>query len=234
MEGESMGKVYGYCRISRKEQSIERQVRNITTAYPDSIIVKEAFTGTKIEGRKGLETILKNVKKGDTIVFDSVSRMSRNAAEGVELYERLYQAGVRLVFLKEGHINTDTYDKALHAETVPMTGTSVDIILKAVNEYLKVLRREQIELAFAQAEKEVNDLHQRTIEGLVTARRNGKQIGQVQGRKLTVKKEAPAKEIIKKHSKCFGGTLTDSEVMKLANVSRNTFYKYKSELKAGE
>ena len=43
---------YGYCRISRKTQNIERQVRNIIESYPAAHIVKEAYTGTKIEGRK--------------------------------------------------------------------------------------------------------------------------------------------------------------------------------------
>lgn len=40
-----------------------------------------------------------------------------------------------------------------------------------------------------------------------------------------------AKELILKHSRDFGGTLTDKEVMLLAKVSRNTYYKYKSDLK---
>ena len=82
-----MCKVYGYCRISRKSQNIDRQVRNILAAYPDAVIYKEAFTGTKIQGRKTLDALLKQVKKGDTIVYDSVSRMSRNADEGCQLYE---------------------------------------------------------------------------------------------------------------------------------------------------
>lgn len=224
-----MCKAYGYCRISRKEQSIDRQVRNIAAVYPDAHIIKEAYTGTKVEGRKEFERLLKQVKKDDTIIFDSVSRMSRNAAEGVELYEHLYAAGVNLVFLKERHIDTATYKKALQ-DAVPMTGTNVDIILQAINEYLKILRREQIVLAFAQAEKEVTDLRQRTREGIETARLKGKQIGQKPGNTLTVKKEAPAKDIIRKHSKSFYGTLNDIEVMKLAEVSRNTYYKYKREL----
>ena len=41
-----MGKIYGYCRISRKTQSIERQERNIREAYLTDYIFKEAFTGT--------------------------------------------------------------------------------------------------------------------------------------------------------------------------------------------
>lgn len=40
---------YGYARISRKQQNIERQVRNILAAYPDAAIRQEAFTGTKID-----------------------------------------------------------------------------------------------------------------------------------------------------------------------------------------
>ena len=224
-----MCKVYGYCRISRKEQSIERQIRNIKAAYPDAIIMQEAYTGRKIEGRTQFEKLLKQVKPGDSIVFDSVSRMSRNASEGLEVYEHLYESGVELVFLKERHIDTATYKKAL-SDTVPMTGTNVDIILNAINDYLRVLRREQIELAFAQAEKEVNDLRQRTREGIETAKINGKQIGGQQGRKLNVKKAEPMKELIFKHSRSFAGTLTDAEVMKLTGLARNTYYKYKKEL----
>lgn len=44
--------VYGYCRISRKTMNIERQERNILAVYPAAHIVKEAYTGTKLKGRK--------------------------------------------------------------------------------------------------------------------------------------------------------------------------------------
>ena len=48
---------------------------------------------------------------------------------------------------------------------------------------------------------------------------------------LTTKKSKSAKEIIRKHSKDFDGTLNDAEVMKLAGISRNSYYKYKREIK---
>ena len=64
-----------------------------------------------------------------------------------------------------------------------------------------------------------------------TARLSGKQIGAVSGKKLNVKKAAPAKELIKKYSKDFDGTLTDAEAMKLIGISNNTYYKYKREMK---
>ena len=221
--------IYGYCRISTPKQNIERQVRNILKVFPEAHIVKETFTGTKLQSRKDLEKILKQVVPGDTIAFDSVSRMSRNAEEGFELYEKLFYDGVELVFLKEPHINTATYKKALE-NNIQMTGTNVDYILEGINKYLMALTKEQIRLAFEQAEKEVTDLHQRTREGIQTARLNGKQIGQKQGAKLKVKKAEPAKEIIRKHNKDFGGTLNNEETWKLAGISRMTFYKYKKEL----
>lgn len=174
-------KQYGYCRISTGRQNIERQVRNILTKYPDAVIVKETYTGTKFQGRKELDKILRAVRSGDAIIFDSVSRMSRSAEEGFALYEKLYSEGISLVFLKEPHINTETYKQAL-SNGIPKTGTDVDFILEGVNKYLLALAKEQIRLAFEQSEKEVADLHQRTKEGIETARLAGKQIGQVPGR----------------------------------------------------
>lgn len=221
--------IYGYCRISTSKQSIERQHRNILGAYPKAIIVDEVFTGTKIYERKEFNKLLKRVKIGDTIIFDSVSRMSRDSEEGYNLYEELFDKGIELVFLKEPHINTETYKKAL-TNNIAMTGTAVDSILKGVNEYLLALAKEQIKIAFNQSEKEVKDLQQRTKEGIETARLNGKQIGNVKGTKLITKKSIIAKEQIIKYSKDFRGNLKDIEVMKLIGLARNTYYKYKREI----
>ena len=221
--------IYCYCRISRPQQSIDRQIRNITAIYPDAIVIQEVFTRTSLD-RKEWNKLMKIVKSGDTIVFDSVSRMSGNAEEGFEAYENLFNNGISLVFLKEPHINTDTYKKALE-NNIALTGGTVDYILEGINKYLMALAKEQIKIAFEQSEKEVKDLHQRTREGIETARLNGKQIGLPQGTKLTTKKSVKAKEVIKKHSVDFNGTLADTDVIILTGLSRNTYYKYKRELK---
>lgn len=228
--GETMA-VYGYCRISTAKQSIERQIRNIRKEYPNAIIFQETYTGTKTDGRKKWEQLMRTTKAGDTIAFDSVSRMSRNAAEGFASYQDLYDAGIELVFLKEPHINTKVYKQALE-NNVKLTGGNVDYILEGINKYLMALAKEQIRIAFGQAEKEVTDLHQRTREGLETARLQGKQIGQRPGAKLTTKKSIAAKADIQKYSKDFGGTLNDVECIRLIGIARNTYYKYKSQLYA--
>ena len=222
--------IYGYCRVSTQSQNIERQVRNILAVFPDAEIIREVYTGTTFQGRDKLEKLLKKVRRDDTIVFDSVSRMSRSAEEGFCLYQVLFNKGVHLVFLKEPHINTDTYRKALAAK-VELTGDKVDYILVGVNQYLMELAKEQIRIAFEQSQKEVDDLRQRTREGMETAKMNGKQIGQKAGAKLHVKKADAAKKAIQRYSKDFGGSLPDKDVMKLARISPNTYYKYKAELR---
>ena len=66
-------------------------------------------------------------------------------------------------------INTSNYKEALKAK-IDMTGTSVDVILEAVNQYLMIVAEQQIRIAFDQAEKEVTDLHQRISEGIRKSR----------------------------------------------------------------
>ena len=223
-------KTYGYARVSTKQQSIERQIRNIRSEFGEDVIIfKEKATGTRLDIRTEFKKLLKVVQQGDTIVFDSVSRMSRNAEEGIQLYEELMAKGIDLVFLKEPYINTETYKNSL-GDKIQLLGTDEDILFKAINEYMKKIARKQIVIAFEQAEKEVKDLSQRTREGLVTAKANGKQIGQAKGTKLTTKKSIEKKELIKKYCKDFGGSLSDKDTMKLLGIARNTYYKYKKEM----
>lgn len=155
--------------------------------------------------------------------------MSRSADEGVETYFILYESGIQLVFLKEHYIDTAVYAENLR-DKIELQGTDEDEIFKGLNNYFRKLAAKQIRIAFEQEEKEVNDLHQRTKEGIETARRKGKQIGQRPGNKLHVKKEAPAKNKIMQLSRDFNGTLSDKDCMKLIGISRNTYYKYKREI----
>lgn len=221
--------IWGYARKSKPKQDITRQLRNILAYNPEAKIIEEAYTGTTIN-RKEWNKLFTAAKQGDTIIFDSVSRMSRNAEEGYAAYEALYNRGVELVFLNEPHINTATFKNAL-AKAVPMTGTAVDYILEGINKYLMELAKEQIFLAFQQAEKEVADLHTRTAQGVLTAKLNGRVGGFEKGTKLITKKSIAQKEVLKKHCIDFGGSLNDIEVMQMTGLSRNTYYKYKRELR---
>ena len=229
--------IYGIVRISTQKQDMLRQIRNIKAAYPTAIIIKEVYTGTKLKGRKDFEQVINRAKSDDIFVFDSVSRMCRNADEGCELYEQLFYRGINLVFLQEPHINTDVFKQALNNQIQlriktgnQATDELMNTIIEALNKFTLVLAAQQIRIAFEQAEKEVEDLHQRTREGIETARLSGKQIGQKEGITLHVKKKEPMKKQIRALSKSFDGSNTDIEVMKITGLSKNTYYKYKKEL----
>lgn len=221
-------RVYGYARVSTMKQSIDRQIDNIKSKYPEAVIITESFTGTKMD-RPAWNKLYKQLHEGDTVVFDEVSRMSRNAEEGFETYKTLYDKGVNLVFLKESTLNTDNFRKTAQ---ISMTGNDVDVVLEGINKYLMILAENQIKTAFETAQHEVDFLHKRTSEGVRKAQANGKQVGILKGQKLTTKKSVEMKAKIMELSKDFNGSNTDSEVMKITGLARNTYYKYKRELKA--
>lgn len=232
--------LYAYCRVSTERQSLKRQMENISKAdngaYAEARFFGDTFTGSTTD-RPGWNKLYKQLQAGDTIVFDSVSRLSRNAKEGAALYQDLYGKGINLIFLNEPHCNTDCYRQAANA-SIPETGNEIaDIYVKATNEVLMVLAGRQIEIAFEQAEKERLDICQRVKDGMraakLTAAEKGqeKTYGLAKGTKLTTKKSVAVKAVILKHSKNFNGTLNDLEIMKIAEVSRNTYYKYKNELR---
>lgn len=219
---------YGYARISTMKQSIQRQIDNIKALYPDAIIITEEYTGTKMD-RPSWNKLMKNLKKGDSIIFDEVSRMSRNATEGFETYKELYERGINLIFLKESTLNTDNFRTTQQIATV---GNEIaDMYIETTNKVLMILAETQIKKAFETAQHEVDFLHKRTSEGIAVARANGKQIGRATGTKVETKKAKEMKTRILDLSKDFCGTNTDLEVMKILGIARNTYYKYKAELK---
>ena len=230
--------IYGYTRVSTPHQKLERQITNILSLYPKATIFREFYTGTT-QNRPNWERLMGQIKKEDTIVFDSVSRMSRNADEGFKDYKMLYESGVNLIFLNEPLINTSVFDSTrnnLLKIDIETGNNAVDEFFKGnvqlINNFMMALAEEQIKAAFEQSEKEVTDLHSRISQGIREAKKNGTQIGISKGTTLTTKKSIECKAIIQKHSKDFGGTLEDPDVIKLCGCSRNSYYKYKKEMKS--
>lgn len=239
-------KVYGYARVSTIKQELNRQIDSIKSAFPEAIIITESYTGTTIN-RPAWDKLMISVNRDlekdihVTIVFDEVSRLARNSKEGFDLYKELFNKNVNLVFLKEKHLDSSVFaEKVKNAEEL---NTGKDYMNEGMRIILLGIAEEQIKIAFEQAESEVKHLHKRTSEGVKQAQKRyyeeealgvpHKKLlpGRQTGTKINTKKSIEAKEIIRKHSKDFGGTLSDAEVIKLASISRNSFYKYKRELK---
>ena len=168
--------IYAYCRVSTKHQRTTRQITNITELYPKAIIIREFYTGTT-QSRPQWDKLISTIKKEDTIVFDSVSRISRNTGEGYNDYKTLYSMGVNLIFLKEPLINTSVFDSTrnnLLNINIETGNPAVDQFfkgnIKLINNFMMALAEEQIKTAFEQSEKEVTDIHSRISQGIREAK----------------------------------------------------------------
>ncbi len=247
--------IYGYVRISTKKQSLERQIKNVLDySEGKALIIQEVVSGTN-DKKQEWEKLEKRLKKGDVVIFDSVSRMSRKSKTGFELYKKLFEKDITLIFLKEPHINTDTYKKAIKKDSIELIGSNIDFILEGINKYLLSLIEMQIKIAFDQSEKEVLDLRQRVKEGLGVAKSLGAQIAHKKGQPVNIKRESLLLEIIINYSKDFNGQSSDKVVMEIikykikehnineikkdtrskkifaSTISRQTYYKYKNKAK---
>lgn len=230
--------IYGYARISTHRQNLQRQLDNLRDyakeIEKDIVIISEVFTGTKTDEREKYQRLKNQLKKGDTLIFDSISRMSRNAEEGIKEYFELMEKGVELIFLKEHYIDTQVYKNEV-AKSQDITAEDIDLnetILEGVRKYLIRLAKKQIKIAFEQAEKEVLDLRKRTSEALQAKKINeGIVLGRKKGAKVESLKSKEMKVKIRKLSKNFDGNLKDKEIIELLGIASNTYYKYKKEMR---
>ena len=221
-------KIYGYVRVSTLEQNKERQIQNILREYPKAVIMAEEYTGKTMD-RPLWSKLYPKLKKGDVIVFDEVSRMSRNAEEGFKTYQELFERGVNLVFLKEPYLNTDVFSGQIQRATVKTGKDYLDQGLKII---LMGVAEEQIKIAFEQSQAETDLRAQRAKEGIAEAKKNNERliieygsvekamedptwsdIGRSEGDKLAIKKAEPIKALIRKYSRDFEGTLSDMELL---------------------
>lgn len=99
--------LYGYARVSTKEQSLKRQEKELQKQGVDKKnIFKETASGKNFDDRIEYQRLLEKCAVGDTIIFCSLDRFSRNVAETVKGLETLEKRGIKAKFIKE-EINTE-------------------------------------------------------------------------------------------------------------------------------
>ena len=231
--------IVGYARVSTEKQKLDRQIANLKERYPDIVIVSEVFTGST-DNRPKWKKLMRQCKAGNVkkLVFDEVSRFSRNAEEAIVEYKELYSLGIEMEFIKEPHINSSVYRQAserrIEIATESMdsdTANLINTVIDGLNDYLMAVAEKQIYLAFDHAQKERELLSKRTSEGLKRAKLMGSKVGRQPGEKLVTKKAKRAKRIIRKHYSLFGGELTATQCFHIAKITKSTFYRYLEEMR---
>lgn len=231
--------IVGYARVSTPTQKLDRQIKNLKEAYPDIIIISEVFTGST-DNRPKWKKLLRQCRAGlvKKLVFDEVSRFSRNAEEAIVEYKEMFNLGIELEFLKEPHINSSIYKQALERSIDIDTGSMdeetshlINTVIRGLNDYLMSVAEKQIFLAFEHAQNERELLSKRTSEGIKQAKLMGTKVGRQKGQKIITKKKKRALRIIRKHYSFFGGTLTATQCYQIANITKSTFYRYLEEMR---
>ncbi|WP_186673860.1 recombinase family protein [Sporosarcina sp. BP05] len=148
---------YTYIRVSSIDQNEARQVKTMK----DKGVLKEQMYIDKASGkntdRPHYQLLKETVQEGDTIIFDSITRLSRNYYDIKDEYEFFIKKGVFLEFIQEPILNTPK-EKIDDIVQVALA----DVILSLLS-------------AFAQKERDDNKIRQ--AEGVKIAKENGKYKG---------------------------------------------------------
>lgn len=209
LEGEihMSNKTFAYIRVSSKEQNIARQVE---TMKKEGINDRDTFidkASGKDFDRPKYQLLKQMVREGDTVVFDSITRMGRNMNDTMKEYEWFVENNVQLRFIKEPMINTNNEQD--------------DIMKQAIQKII-------LTLLTAFAEKEREEIKTRQAEGIAVAKHKGIKFGRptidVPDNWNDIYSQWKAKEI------------TAVQFMKKVNMTKATFYRkikdYENQLKA--
>ncbi|WP_422406987.1 MULTISPECIES: recombinase family protein [Gammaproteobacteria] len=92
--------IYGYARVSTEHQHLSAQVTELKEAGVENIY-EDKKTGKDIN-REGLNDLLQQLKKGDTLVITKMDRIARNVREGIALIDELTEQEITLKVLNMG------------------------------------------------------------------------------------------------------------------------------------
>ena len=150
------GKLYGYVRVSIKDQNLDRQLLAMRDfGVPEALIYQDKLSGKDFE-RPAYRRLLKKLRPGDTLVIKSIDRLGRNYDEILEQWR---------IITKEKQTAIVVLDMPLldTRQGRDLTGTLIaDIVLQLLS-YV------------AQTEREF--IRQRQAEGIAAAKARGEHLG---------------------------------------------------------
>ena len=193
-----MSKIYGYARVSSREQNLDRQILALEKYVEKENIVIDKESGKELNrrGYQALKGVL-GLRKGDTLYITSLDRLSRSKTDIKNELTWFRENGVRLIVL----------DLPTTAIDVP---DGQEWIIEMVNNIL-------IEVLSSIAEQERATIRKRQREGIEAARKKGKHIGRPP--------VCMPETFIIIYADWKAGNITAKEAMKRLGLSRSTFYR---------
>ncbi|MGH0883311.1 integrase [Bacillus cereus] len=201
-------KKFGYVRVSSKDQNEERQIENMKyLGIEDRDIFIDKQSGKNMK-RENYQMLKRLARTGDTIVFDSLTRLGRSMNDVLEEFRYFEQQRINLQFIKEPFINVNYNGE-----------TANDVIQQAI-------QKATLTILSAFAEKERNDIKQRQAEGIALAKKKGKHLGR------------PPVQITDQFIQAYrdwqSGKITAVGAMRKYDIKRSSFYKLVKEYEVQE
>lgn len=140
MEGESMKEsyIYGYARVSTKQQDLSRQL-DLLSHYNCIEILTEKITGSKAD-RPELIRLKDKVRPGDTLIIESFSRLGRSTKDLIEIVEYFENKDVKLISIKENFDTNTPQGKLMITVFQAFSQFERDIIIQRTKEGLESAR----------------------------------------------------------------------------------------------
>ena len=130
--------IYGYARVSTSDQNLDRQ-QDALHSYGIDKLYCEKLSGTK-KSRPELDRLLKDLREGDTVVIESLSRLGRSVKNLSELMEIFNEKNIRLVSLKETIDTTSSTGRLLFTILSSLAQFERDVLVERTNEGLAAAR----------------------------------------------------------------------------------------------
>lgn len=194
-------------RFSRQKQSLEKFAKENNFEY--LIMFKDDCSGATFD-RKEWKKLEKIVKNGDVILFKDLSRFTRDYDTGLEMYKKLLNRGVEMIFLDNPTISTPYIKKmsikASEEERVTEFALNSIITLILIVELDRVAKEREIFL-------------KRIKDGIKSSdKRSGRKPNSLI--KMTDELEQDIRAFMKDRN------VKQVDLMRKHNISRNTLKKY--------
>ncbi|MBC2853635.1 recombinase family protein [Cetobacterium sp. 2G large] len=193
--------MYGYCRVSTKNQSLTRQVEALLdygVKYEN--IYSDTYTGVQIR-RKGLNELRELLNSGDILVIKEIDRLGRNRNQTIELIKELIAKDIDLIVLDTPYLK--------------------DFIIRELKKnegFMEIMANTLLALILEVAEQERKKILVRTSEGKEKAKKRGV----VFGRKVKLTKEI----FLEKYRDVVDKKISPKEVQEIFSISKQSYYNY--------
>ena len=130
--------VYGYARVSTRQQDLSRQL-DLLDRYECNKIYTEKISGVRAN-RPELNKLKKRVKENDNIIIESFSRLGRSTKDLIDLVYFFEKKGVKVISIKENFDTQTPQGKLMMTVFQAFSQFERDIIVERTKEGLESAR----------------------------------------------------------------------------------------------